>query len=281
MERIDSLIRQTVTLPSLPAIVVHLNDLLQRQLASMGEVSELIGKDPALTARILRLVNSPIYSFRGKIDSLQRAITMIGVRELRNLATAASVRNVFAGMPNEIISMDTFWRHSLITGLYARIIAETAGQRELDKYFVMGLLHDVGALILFHHFPEKARRAARLSEQEGIPIVHTERSIIGFSHADVGGVLMRRWHLPENIATAVEHHHNRKYQGEHLFDVAVVRLSNLLANQDDNGGMGLGARMHYSFDDWQAVGIGSDMSDTLRPRVQERFEATRDALLGS
>ena len=276
----EKLIDDQLELPSLPAIVIRLNELLDGQLPPMGRVSELISEDPALAAGVLRLVNSPLYPFQGKIDSLQRAVTLIGVREVRNLALAASVAGLGDGLTNPLFSIEQFWRHSLYVALISRGLATLAGQRDLDRYFVMGLLHDLGALVICHRRPEQARLAAQRSVEERRPLAEVEREVFGFSHADVGMQLLLGWGLPQSIAAAVGGHHAAAAEGEHRLAVAIVRLAELLAASLDEGYLGMGLREGVGISDWEQLGLRDTARDVLIRDAQAAFAGAYQAVFG-
>lgn len=278
---VDVLIDSQLTLPSLSAIVFRLNELLSARLPSMGEVGELVSEDPALAAQVLKLVNSPLHHFHGRIDSIQRAVTLIGVRELRNLALAASVTKAFAGIPEDIVDMEAFWRHSVFTALLARGIAEAAGQKELDRYFVCGLLHDLGMLAVFQGLPEHARRAIEHSERTHVPLAQAERELMGFDHSEVGERLMRHWALPDNIIAAVAGHHEREPQGAHRMAAAIVRLADLIANDTDEGRIGVGHREGVGISDWEQAGLRDHLRANLVGTALSRFESARQILVSA
>lgn len=276
----QKLINDQLDLPSLPAIVVRLNELLAGKLPPMGQVSELISEDPALAARVLRLVNSPLYPFQGKIDSLQRATTLIGVREVRNLALAASVAKLGDAYPNPLFTIEQFWRHSLYVALISRALAAQAGQREVERYFVLGLLHDLGALALYHQLPDQARIAAERSLQERRPLAEVEREVLGFDHAEAGAQLMRRWGLPESVVAAVGGHHDPVALGEHRLAIAIVRLADLLASSLDEAYLGIGHREGVGISDWEQIGSRDTARDRLIEEARQAFEGARQAIFG-
>lgn len=274
----DTVIDEQLRLPSLPAIVGRLNEVLADRLPAMGEVSELISEDPALAARVLRLVNSPLYPFQGRVDSLQRAVTLIGVREIRNLALAAAAVDLGREQTNRLFSIEQFWRHSLFVALISRGLAAAIGQREIERFFVMGLLHDLGALALYHQFPDQGRVAAERSVRERRPLAEVEQELIGFNHAEAGGHLMRRWNLPESIVAAVAGHHDAPLEGEHRLGIAVVRLADLLAASLDEGYLCIGHREGVGISDWESLGCRDSLSEPILADAQRSFELARAAL---
>ena len=134
-------------------------DLINDPDASAAEIGDVISEDPALTARLLKIVNSAFYGFPSRIETVSRAITIVGTLELLDLILAASVVKAFSGIPSELVDMDQFWEHSLYTGVTARVLAGRHRAPDTERYFVAGLLHDIGALVLYRQLPRQSRAA--------------------------------------------------------------------------------------------------------------------------
>lgn len=220
----------TVEVASLPEICLRVNEMVDNPRYSASDIGRIIGTDPGLTARLLKIVNSPFYNFPSKIDTVSRAITVIGVRELRDLVLATTVAKLFAGLPNELISMDAFWRHSTYCAVIARTLAARNRELNIERFFISGLLHDIGSILMYRKIPELSREALLRASHNDEPLEEAEKTVIGFTHAEVGAELMQQWRLPNNIIMAVRCHHcpGKAEGGEK--EAAVVHLANLMAN---------------------------------------------------
>lgn len=259
-------------LPSLPAVTMRLNTLLAEGLPSMGEVARLVGEDPALATKVLRLVNSPLYPFRAQIDSLPRAVALLGVRELRSLALSAAVVDLF-----EVTAFQPFWRHSLYTALLCRALAEAAQQRELDRFFTIGLLHDIGALVILQQLPAQA---ASIQERAaaGTPVLEAEQQVLGFDHCQVGAQLLRFWALPDAIVAAVEDHHAPRLRPEYRLEKGIVALANQLAGLQPEGARTPGPQLGPVVSDWEWINVNQRWQHNIVSTATERLAATHRAL---
>ncbi|WP_404360819.1 HDOD domain-containing protein [Methylotuvimicrobium sp. KM1] len=194
-----SLIEKVGSLYTLPDVALRVNGLLSSDKASNDQLEEIIVHDPALTAQLLKLVNSAFYGFPGKVDTVSRAISMIGRQELRNIVIATSVASTFQDIPEDLVDMETFWYHSITCGVLARLLAEQCKRRERERFFIAGLLNSIGKLILFSQFPEKAGEALSFKDQGEDAVAEAEQRIFGFTYAELGAELLKEWKLPSSI----------------------------------------------------------------------------------
>jgi HD-like signal output (HDOD) protein len=244
-------------LVSLPAVYLRLKELLAQPDFSMADVAMIIGQDPALTTRLLRLVNSPYFGLAAKIDTVFRAVSMLGTRQVHDLALATSVANSFAGMPTGVMDMRTFWRRSIFCGLASRELAKAAGVQDSERLFVAGLLRDIGHLVMYQTVPEPCRESMLAAEQREQPLYLVERELIGIDYARVGGVLMRQWQLPNSLREATEFHIEPRRALEFPMDTYLVHLAALLVTAAETGqpfGTGALAPLDES---WQITGLTS------------------------
>jgi hypothetical protein len=144
-------VRALGTLPTLPDLFQRLTEIIDQPRSSAKDIAKVIERDAGLTARLLRLVNSALYAFSGKVDGIARALALVGTEEVKNLALATSVVSVFRKVPPTFITMRSFWSHSLATALAAREIGRIRRETNVETLFVGGLLHDTGAMVLVMH----------------------------------------------------------------------------------------------------------------------------------
>lgn len=227
--RPEDLVKGSLRLLSLPDTFLAVNRLIEDPRCSGADIARAIGRDPVLTARLLRVANSPLYGFPSRIDTIERALTVIGTRALRDLVLAASAVGVFARMP--VGEMRDFWQHSLRSGIAARLLAVRAGEAEPEALFVAGLLHDVGQLILQLKLPEIARETRVRSRDTGLPLYALERSSLGFDHAEVGAELLRVWRLPSMLCDAIRLHHLAAGAADAPMAAAIVCIADILAHE--------------------------------------------------
>ena len=194
-----ALAQKVKTIFSLPEIVLQVSELLRHPESSLAELEELIIHDPGLTASILKVVNSSFYGFPGKIDTLSKAISIIGFRELNALVISTSVVGQFKNMPPELVDMDTFWYQSVVRGVLAKKLALHCKRDNSERFFVAGLLSCIGKLILFTQYPEQSADILRTGKQNDAEIAAAERGLFGFDYAELSAALLNQWKLPQEI----------------------------------------------------------------------------------
>lgn len=193
------IIKDIKLLISLPEAVIRANQLLDSPRSNATEIGEVISHDPALSAQLLKLVNSAFYNFPTQVDTVSRAITLIGQNELRSLIFASSTSQTFNQLQVDRIDIDGFWQRSVYCGLVAKKLANLFQEGSGEAMFLTGLFHDIGRLILFAHLPDKAQEIVDKSESTGRRFVELETEILGFSVAELGAALLENWHLPNNM----------------------------------------------------------------------------------
>ena len=144
----SEVVKQEMELASLPNIFYQISEALKNPRSSAAYVAEVISKDVALSAKLLKMVNTPFYGFPSEIDTLSRAVTIVGTNQLVNLALGVSVITAFEGIPEKFFTLKEFWLHSVMCGIVARLLAGKLGMEGDEKFFVAGLLHDIGRLII-------------------------------------------------------------------------------------------------------------------------------------
>lgn len=224
-------------LVSPPEVVVQLLDLVESPQSTAHEIGEVIASDPNLSARLLKLVNSSFYNFAGRIDTLSRAIAIVGTRELYSLAVSVSAIRSFSRIPAEIINMDTFWRHSLLCGIMARYLGKRCGVLHPERLFVAGLLHDIGSLVVFTRAPEKAKELLMIAQSDEQALAYAEQQEFGFNHADLGGMLATLWSLPDTLVEAISCHHNPMDAVCSKQQAAIVKIADILADRSELGAL--------------------------------------------
>ncbi|MFN2309596.1 MAG: HDOD domain-containing protein [Gammaproteobacteria bacterium] len=258
-----SLLDDVSYLVSPPDICVKVFELVESNDASTQQLGEVIGRDPSLTARLLRLVNSAYFNFSRRIDTVSRAVTIVGVRELYSLVIAVSAIKSFSNLPNNLVNIDTFWRHGIYTGLIARALAKQCRVLHPERLFVAGMLHDIGSLVLYNRMPETAADLLLICDgDEGI-LHQAELAELGFSHADLGGALLNTWMLPETLQEAVCYHHMPGYALSAEREASIVHLADNLANRAQLGAFcehpSLTAKADVSA--WKALGVDEAQFD--------------------
>lgn len=226
------LVEGVAKLASLPEVCVRVNEMVDDPRCSAADIGKVISRDTALTAQLLRISNSAFFNFPSKVDTIARAITVIGERELRYLVLAMSAVRGFSQIPIELTNMASFWRHSVYCGAVARLLAQKCHVLHGERLFVAGLLHDVGLLVLMNRLPEQERMALEVARAGVISLADAEAQMYGgINHADVGAALLSNWALPEILCETVACHHNVAAAEEARLDAAIIHLANVVANR--------------------------------------------------
>jgi len=222
-------------LVSPPDVYVKVFDLMESPTATADEMGMIISQDPSLTARLLKIVNSPFYNFSSRIDTVSRAVAVVGLRELYSLVVAVSAVKSFSAIPNDVVNMDTFWRHSIYCGIISRLLARRCNVLHTERLFIAGLLHDIGSLVIYNRVPDIAKKILTTAEGDEERLYTVELDELGFTHADLGGELLKQWTLPEALQEAVACHHEPKRASSARMEAAIVHIANILANRSELG----------------------------------------------
>ncbi len=220
---------------SLPEVYIRLKKNLEDPDHTLAEVVGIVSKDPVITVRLLRIVNSALYSFSTKIETVGRAITLLGTQHVHDLVLASSVIKAFSDINLEIIDIHRFWRRSLYCAVTCKLLASASLPVRKERLFITGLLHNVGQLIMCQAIPEYSLEAMELAANENIPIHLAERKLLEFDYATVGGFLLSQWNLPEALCEAIEFHLDPDDQAPHSYETAIVHISALMAQAMDDG----------------------------------------------
>lgn len=266
----EELIRQSPRLGSLPDIVGELNAAVDDPQSSVADLADIISRDPALSARLLAIVNSPWYGLRGEVADIERAVSLAGTQQLRFLALSTVIVRQFTNLPNALVTMDTFWKHSFTCAVATRALAESSGERDLERHFLGGLLHDIGSLLIYTTLPSLAKEAILHARSQNQPIYQAEQLILGFDHAVAGGALLRHWGLPESLAAAVEGHHELGDPAHFGREKALVHLANGIANAIHPSNTLFRQPLNTDPAAWGLAGLDTDQLDATLASMDER-----------
>lgn len=222
-------------LPVLPDVAASVLRFTEDSGGSLGKLSDHIGKDPSLTAHILKISNSPLYGLTQKVATLKLALVVLGVREVKNIVLGLSVFQAFFSGPAEALA-HAMWQHSLeVAGLNRKLGAVLAPGLQAED-FIAGLLHDIGKLVLFLQYKKFYSDLLAKAGADGAALCATEKSMFGFTHADAAGALVTHWNLPAALSDALAAHHGcpeRPLRGaKEPRLAALTRIANRVAHED-------------------------------------------------
>ncbi len=232
-ETLNALVSRISALPSLPRLYVEINQELSLEDPSIAKVADIVSQDPSVTAKLLQLVNSSFFGMPQTITEPMKAVNLLGLDLVQAIVLASGVFATFKEVTQAGFSVNKLWEHSFRTGAMAKLIAQSLNmeQKILHDTYLAGLLHDLGVVLMAAHLPDTYVAAMKLAQSEDIPIFESEKSIIGASHAELGGYLLGLWGLDDSIIlTAAYHHHPRHCGIQDLIPLTFVHAANVLDN---------------------------------------------------
>lgn len=225
------IIMDTKTLPTLPGVITKLNALSENEKASVQEMARIVSSDQVLSARILRLANSPSYGFY-RVSTISNAMILLGVNVVKSLALSSSI---FEIMEKNSIGL---WEHSLGVATAANIIAKKLGVPEVEEIATAGLLHDIGKVIIGLKCAEGVVEIRRAIKNDELYVRDAERMVLDTDHAEVGGWLSKSWYLPDKLSEPIAFHHDPAKSEDHRVKTAVVHMADILIKASGFGDSG-------------------------------------------
>lgn len=231
----EQLARKADHLVSLPRAYHRITEMLDDPRYGAADIGKVIAHEPALTARLLRVVNSAYYSLPSKVNTIPMAITILGTRALNDMILATEVASSFARLKTDLVDVADFWHHSIYCGIMARLLSKRLKIGEPDQLFVAGLLHDLGKLVIYKFAPEKAELIMEQFATGPLHMYQVEREVLGFDHADVGRAVVKNWRLSELYQDTTGLHHEPQRARSHVPMVSVVHAANALTKRVEPG----------------------------------------------
>ena len=271
--QIQELISNASELVSLPEISLRVNELASDPNSTADDMAKVISQDPALVARMLRIANSAYYGLSTEVETINRAIAILGTNKIRDLVLSTAASEAFEGIPNNLITMQDFWHHSLYCGLLAQILAKKSKKLQAESLFIAGLLHDIGQLIMFNQMPEKSHEAILLMMEgsEEMESFEAERSVFGFDHTEVGAALVESWKLPAVLQECVHFHHEPQKAKDYPAEVALINIANAVAVMADFDSMDEDDEIpRIDPQSWEMTGLSkADLPEAIEKAQQE------------
>jgi len=276
----SELVKGAVTISSPPLIYQRLMEVINHPRSGSADIARVLSEDTGLTTRLLRIVNSALFSFPQRISTPTHAVTIVGTAQVRDLALATSVMTMFTGVPKELVDMESFWRHSLACGIGARVLAGHRREDNVERFFVAGLLHDVGRLIVFMQEADAATVAMRQSREKGEFLHESELDVLGYTHAQVGGALMHQWNFPGAFKEAVGYHHQPQRASRFPVETSAVHVADLMANALELGSSGAHKVPELHEGAWDTLGIDPELAPIILEDVERQYMDAAQIILG-
>lgn len=268
-------------LPSLPQIYFQIREAINEPTISIEEIGSIISKDTSLSASVLRYANSAMYGTSQRIETVTRALVRIGTQEINSILLGATITNLFKGIPEDLINMRLFWKHSISCGIMAKCIATYLNLADIDRYFTAGLLHDLGKLVLYKNMPEESKRIL-LNCIENNKLHHLEeKEILGFDHTHVGKILLAKWHIPDSIKTMIIYHHNPENTKNQFRDTSILHLADIIVNGLQFGNSGAYFVPILSEEAWKSTRLSPAMIPPIINHAEVEIKDTIQSIISN
>ncbi|XPV74937.1 MAG: HDOD domain-containing protein [Desulfovibrio sp.] len=217
-------------LPTLPSVLDEVTELVKSPDSTTEQVAELISRDQVLSAKVLKMVNSPIYGFPGRISSIQHALVLLGFNVMRGIIISTSVFDIMQS------NMKGLWEHSIGCAMASSVIARQLGHEDPEEFAVAGLLHDLGKVVTALQLPELSEQIATVVKTDNLTYIEAEKKLLGFGHERINDWLAGHWGLPKQIREAMSYHHRpTSVNVRHEEIVAVVHVADFVVRLFNHG----------------------------------------------
>ncbi len=227
-------VNQITNRNTLPGIYHRIRALIAAPDTTMSDYVIAINSDPALAARVMDIANSSFFNPSRNIDTIEQAISFLGVMQLKDILLCNLSIRAFATIPDSIINLSEFWKSSILCGIIARILAKKCAAPTSDQLFTLGLLHDIGHLVMYATIPEQTLEIFAESKRLNKPVSVIEWEKLGTNYAQVGSELMHHWSFPESYQEVTAHHPEPKNAAHYYFETAIVHIARSVACHDGN-----------------------------------------------
>ncbi|MDR3212632.1 MAG: HDOD domain-containing protein [Azoarcus sp.] len=261
------------SLAALPTVYYRVREQLESPDGSIAKVARLVETDPALTTGVLKLVNSAFYGFCRKIESVERAIPILGLYQTHELVLAISVSSAFAGIRPQNMDMKQFWQGSMMTALAARELAHATCNPASERLFVIGLLADIGHLVMYLTVPDLAISAQNAADAGCEPLHEAERRIVGCDFAEAGAALMDNWNLPPSFAEIIGAQISPQLAGDHAPEAEALHVAHTISNADRHNEPSDTALARIAPHIWINLGLAPDSFTRVRAFAEMNLSA--------
>ncbi len=282
---VDDVLAQVDNLPTLPLVAITVGDMVNDPGATARDISGVLQRDPSLSAKVLRLVNSPYYAIPGGVGDVQRAISFIGFNTLHQLVLSVSVLSALRTPAGSRFNARGLWLHSLAVGACAEVIATHIGYRDPGVCFTAGLMHDIGKIALAKAMPERFGAALDEASKSGTQMAVAERGAGLPSHDKVGSRLARKWKFPAPLLCAIEHHHGahrpqvrRELAPAILSVVDIVAVSDEISRFYAIGDSGSPAPEKQDMAALERVGLSTIQAERIHSDLMRKLEVSKTFL---
>jgi putative nucleotidyltransferase with HDIG domain len=261
-------VERVTALPTIPMVLKRTLEVIEKPNASLSEISQFISQDPSLTSKLLKMVNSAIYGFPGRISSVSHGVVLLGLSVVKGLLLGVSV---FELMQETMVGL---WDHSLGCATLSRIIAKRKGLKDFEEIAVAGLLHDLGKVLLILLYPAEYSEAIEEAKREDLAISDAERDIFNATHANVGAWMGRKWNFPAQLVDIIEYHHKPHLAKTARMETGIVHVSDVIIRARGFGHAGDYSLPMMNAAAWEALSLSEEDLKRVLLEMEDALEDT-------
>lgn len=276
----ERIVTNVLKVAALPEVALKFSEAIKNPLTSNQDLENIVSEDAALAAKVLMIANSALFNFPSKIDTIANAITIIGHKQLSEIILSCSIVAMFKDIPQDIIDMEQFWRHSISVATAARIIASSRREQNIEKYFTAGLLHDIGKLIIFVEAPKYAVEVLKQCSEKKELMYKVEKDILGFDHAKLGAMLLKKWKLPDEVVAAVYYHHMPSVSSGNIIAPATIHIADIFTHSLQFGSSGEEFVPTFNEKAWKALDLEVEIISPVLEQLNVQHAEAVKYILG-
>lgn len=273
MEKIIKKVKASIEkMPTLSPVVHKIIEVANDSTSSAQDITEVIQLDPVLTAKVIKMVNSAYFGLQQQIKSLKQAVVMLGINTVKNVALSSSFLGNVKLDKSAVLSGEDFWQHSLGVAVASKMIARRLGIEEenLEEYFIAGLIHDIGKVLINNFFKNEMAEIVELSAQKKAPIINIEKKVLKLTHEEIGIAIGKKWKFENQLLYATGKHHQPAYEGNSAIFSMVVCVADTFVKIMKIGFSGNHKIEPVPEDVWKALEIEEgDVFEALKTMNEE------------
>lgn len=275
MDIISRILKSVEDFPTLPTVYTALTDVMANPRATSQDAAAVIIRDQSAASKVLKTANSPLYGFRGRIDTISQAIFHIGFEEVKNLVIAISIMDIFkhTKLTNSYNPVE-LWKHSIAVGVITKLIGKELGVKNLENYFLAGILHDIGKLLFLKELRNEYEKTLQYAMDKRISIKDAEAETLGITHTIAGELVSEKWKLPAPLRNAIKYHYSGIVDGEVKFLPASVHIANVASRILELGEAGDDLIPEPNFTVWKALKLSDDFFTKNLGRIMLDYETS-------
>lgn len=276
----ERIVTNVLKVAALPAVAIKFSEAIKNPLTSNQDLEKIVSEDSALAAKVLMISNSALFNFPSKIDTISKAITIIGHKQLSEIILSCSIVAMFKDIPQNVIDMDMFWRHSIAVATAARILAAARREQNIEKYFTSGLLHDIGKLIIFVEAPKYALEIITRCAETNELMHKVEKTVLGFDHAKLGAMLLKKWKLPDEVVSSVYYHHMPSVSSGDIVSPGIIHIADIISHSLEFGSSGEKFIPTLNEKAWSALDLDVDILSSVIEQLNVQHSEAVKFILG-